>query len=375
MEELIRVGQIEYLGNTLLRFCIAASIALILFSLLLFVRRIVRSRYATMRQTERVELLEMPFRIATRTAIAFLLVMSLAAGLATLVLSPSQRTFVSTAAVIALCWQIGLWSSAALVAWLEHRRTHVLAANRAAAGSLNIVAFIGRLLIWLIVLLLTLENLGIDITALIAGLGIGGIAIALAVQNILGDLFASLSITFDKPFVVGDFLIVDAFMGTVENIGIKSTRLRSLTGEQIIMSNADLLASRVRNYQSMRERRIVFALGITYETPHAKVRAVSAMVRAIIESRQDVRFDRCHFARFGSSALEFETVYFVLGPEYNKYMDIQQAINLDIHDAFEREGIEFAYPTQKLWLTGGALQAGDRSPSAPAAAAAGATSG
>ncbi len=350
MQELIEIGKIEFLGNNLLRWTIAAGIALLLLLALLFVRRFIRSRYARMRTTERVEMLEVPFSIVQRTAFLFLLVVSLAAGLATLDLTDHQRTAVTTAAVIALCWQMGLWLSAGLIAWLEHRRHHVLAENRAAAGSLDIIAFIGRLVIWIVVLLLTLDNLGINITTLIAGLGIGGIAIALAVQNILGDLFASLSITFDKPFIVGDFLVIGDFMGTVEAIGIKSTRLRSLTGEQIVMANADLLSSRVRNYQRMLERRIVFTLGLAGDTPLDKLRKVPDMVRSIVEGEEKVRFDRCHFAKFGASSLDFETVYFVLTADFNRYMDIQQAINFAIYAAFEREKIEFAYPTQKLFL-------------------------
>lgn len=350
MEQLTEIGQVEFLGNTVLRWGVAAVVALAVLALLLFVRRAVRSRYQRMRTTDKVELLEVPFSIAQRTAFLFILVVAVAAGLSTLELADTRRTAVATAAIIALCWQMGLWLSAGLVAWLEHRRTHVLAENRAAAGSLNIIAFIGRMVIWAVVLLLTLDNLGINVTALIAGLGIGGIAVALAAQNILGDLFASLSITFDKPFIVGDFLVVGDFMGTVENIGIKSTRLRSLTGEQIVMANADLLSSRVRNFQRMRERRIVFTVGVTYETPRAKLERIPATVRAILEGQEGVRFDRCHFAKFGAFSLDFETVYFVLTADFNRYMDIQQAVNFAIHAAFEAEQIEFAYPTQKLLM-------------------------
>ncbi len=350
MEQLTAIGQIGFLGNTVLRWGVAALIALAVMLLLLFGRRLVRSRYQRMRSTDRVELLEVPFSIVQRTAFLFIFVVAVAAGLATLELDDTRRTAVATAAIIAFCWQMGLWLSAALVAWLEHRRMHVLAENRAAAGSLDIIAFIGRMVIWAVVLLLTLDNLGINITTLIAGLGIGGIAIALAAQNILGDLFASLSITFDKPFIIGDFLVVGDVMGTVETIGIKSTRLRSLTGEQIVMSNADLLSSRVRNFQRMRERRIVFTLGITYETPRERLQRIPDLVRKIIEAQSQVRFERCHFAKFGPSSLDFETVYFVLTADFNRYMDIQQAVNFAIHAAFEQEQIDFAYPTQRLLM-------------------------
>jgi small-conductance mechanosensitive channel len=185
----------------------------------------------------------------------------------------------------------------------------------------------------------------------VAGLGVGGIAVALAAQNILGDLFASLSIVLDRPFVLGDFLIVDDLMGSVEEIGLKTTRVRSLSGEQLVFSNTDLLNSRIRNYGRMFERRVVFQLGVTYQTPREQLQAIPGMVRDAVEAHGDrVRFDRAHFAKYGDFALSFEIVYYVLGPDYNEYMDIQQAINLDIHQRFEDAGIAFAYPTQTLFL-------------------------
>ena len=204
--------------------------------------------------------------------------------------------------------------------------------------------------VWCIGVLVALDNLGIDVTALITGLGIGGVAIALATQNILGDLFASLSIMLDKPFVVGDFIRSGDHLGTVERIGLKTTRLRSLTGEQLIFSNNDLLQSRLRNYKRMAERRVLFRIGVTYQTPAGQLEAIPMMVRGIIESVGTVRVDRAHFAAFGDSSYDFEFVYYVLSPDYNVYMDVQQAINLTIVRAFERERIEFAYPTRTLFL-------------------------
>jgi small-conductance mechanosensitive channel len=219
--------------------------------------------------------------------------------------------------------------------------------------------------IWAMVLMLTLDNLGIDITALVAGLGIGGIAVALAVQNVLGDLFASLSITLDRPFVVGDFLIVGDFMGSVEYIGIKSTRLRSLGGEQIIISNSDLLSSRVRNYGRMLERRVVFVTSVTYETPIEKVEKIPVLIREIVEAQSNTRFDRCHFAKHAAASLDFETVYYVLTGDYNQYMDIQQAINLRLHRELMTLGIEFAYPTQKLYVVTEGFEPGNTDQARP----------
>ncbi|MBZ0254689.1 mechanosensitive ion channel family protein, partial [bacterium] len=188
---------------------------------------------------------------------------------------------------------------------------------------------------------------------LVTGLGIGGIAIALAVQKVLGDLFASLSIVLDKPFVNGDFVIFDTVLGSIEHIGIKSTRIRSLTGEQIVCSNSDLLNTRIRNFKRMHERRVVFALGVTYQTPADKLEKIPGYIREIIESKDTVRFDRSHFKSYGDFSLNYEIVYYVLSPDYLVYMDIQQAINLEIYRKFEQEGIEFAYPTQTLFLDKG----------------------
>lgn len=340
----------QLLDNTLTRWGVALTAMTLVAGLLFLGRRLVRRRYALMKATEARELLELPFRVAERTTVPFVVVASIASGATLLHLADGARQVLSTLLVIALWWQAGVWASVAFLSWLERRRERTIAENRAAAGSISVISFIGRTLIWAMVLLLTLDNLGIDITALLAGLGIGGIAVALAVQNVLGDLLASLSIALDKPFVVGDFLIVGEFLGNVEYIGIKSTRLRSLTGEQIVMSNADLLSSRVRNYGRMVERRVVFHLGVTYETPRAKLQRIPELIRAIVEAQPAVRFDRSHFAKYGDFSLDFETVYYVQSANYNQYMDLQQAINFAIHAGFEREGIEFAYPTQKLWL-------------------------
>jgi small-conductance mechanosensitive channel len=198
---------------------------------------------------------------------------------------------------------------------------------------------------------LVLDNLGFNITTLVAGLGIGGIAVALALQNILGDLFASLSIVLDKPFVIGDFIIIDNYLGTIEHIGLKTTRIRSLSGEQLVFSNTDLLQSRIRNFKRMFERRVVFSIGVTYQTSADKLAKIPKMIKDIVESKDPVRFDRSHFKDYGDFSLNFETVYWVKSPEYNVYMDIQQAINLELYSKFEAEGIEFAYPTQTLFVT------------------------
>ncbi|WP_324669890.1 mechanosensitive ion channel family protein [Geochorda subterranea] len=221
-----------------------------------------------------------------------------------------------------------------------------------AASVVSLVALAARLVLWTLVLLVVLRNVGIDITALVAGLGVAGIAVALAVQNVLGDLFAALSIILDKPFVVGDFIVVGDYLGTVERIGLKTIRIRSLWGEQLVFSNADLLNSRIRNYKRMEQRRIAFTVAVSYETPYEKLAAIPAMLREIVESQQSVRFDRAHFARYADHGLVFEIVYYVLSPDYTLYMDIQQRINLEIHRRFQAEGIRFALPVRTVYLAG-----------------------
>jgi small-conductance mechanosensitive channel len=225
-----------------------------------------------------------------------------------------------------------------------------LADDPADATTLNALGFVGRILLWSVLLLMALANLGIQIGPLLAGLGVGGIAVALALQNILGDLFASLSIVLDKPFVVGDFVVVGDLAGTVEYVGLKTTRVRSLSGEQLVFSNSDLLSSRIRNYKRMQERRIAFTVGVTYQTARERLAEIPLIAREIIEAQENARFDRAHFKAFGAFSLDFEIVYYVLDPDYNAYMNVQQAINLALYERFEAAAIEFAFPTQTLIL-------------------------
>ena len=232
------------------------------------------------------------------------------------------------------------------------RKKHALD-NGERVTTLRALSFVGRTALFTIAALLALDNVpGVKITTLVASLGIGGIAVAMALQNILGDIFASLSILLDKPFVVGDFIIVEAHMGIVEYIGLKTTRIRSLSGEQLIFSNSDLLKSRIRNYKRMAERRVVFSIGVVYQTGYENLKMIPGIIRKIIDDQNHTRFDRAHFQGYGDYSLDFETVYYVLSPDYNLYMDIQQLINLEIFRQFESMGIEFAYPTQTVFLNG-----------------------
>ena len=207
-----------------------------------------------------------------------------------------------------------------------------------------------RIVIWIIAFIVLLDNLGIQVSALVAGLGIGGIAVALAAQNILGDLFSYFIIFFDHPFEIGDFIIIDNFMGTIESIGIKTTRIRSLGGEEIIFSNTDLVNSRLRNYKRMRKRRVLFKISVIYQTSLEQLKEIPAIVSEAIQQVSGATLDRVHFASFGDFSLDFEVVYYVNSRDYNRFMDLQQEINFKIKEEFEKRGIEFAYPTQTLFL-------------------------
>jgi small-conductance mechanosensitive channel len=286
------------------------------------------------------------------TKVWLLLPVALYAGASAVTLPPRLERLLEVIAVVALMLQVALWANRFIRGWLELKIATRRGVDGEAVTVLTLLGFAARTLVWALTLLLVLDHLGFDITALVAGLGIGGVAVALAVQNILGDLFASLSIVLDKPFVLGDFIVVGELRGAVEHIGLKTTRVRSLDGELIVFSNADLLKSRIRNFKRMQERRVAFSVGVTYQTPLAKLERIPSVLREAVERRKQTRFDRAHFSAYGDFALQYEIVYYVLSPEFNVYMDIQQAINLEIYRRFAEEGIEFAYPTQTVFMHG-----------------------
>ena len=254
------------------------------------------------------------------------------------------------AAVVAFALQLFLSSRLvvdfALEQLLDRTKTPDGKPDPTVRGSLVVLRFVIMLVVAVAVCLLALENFGVKVGPMITGLGIGGIALALAVQKVLGDVLASVSILRDKPFVVGDTVQVGDKTGTVEMIGIKTTRLRAPTGEQLIFGNADILSSRIHNFQRLEERRVTFLLGVVYELEPAKLRRVPEIVKTVIDSKAQLRFDRCHLKSFADWAIQFETSYLVLSSDYRTHMDNQQAVLLDIFEAFSKEDIGFAYPTQ-----------------------------
>ncbi|RNI26347.1 mechanosensitive ion channel family protein [Rufibacter latericius] len=211
--------------------------------------------------------------------------------------------------------------------------------------------------IWMVGLLFLFDNMGYNVTTIITGLGIGGIAIALAAQNILGDVFNYFVIFFDRPFETGDFIVIDDKSGTVDYIGIKTTRVKSLSGELLVFANSDLTKSRIHNYKQMVRRRVVFKITVTYQTSLENMKEIPGLIEGIVKEHSPVEFDRSHFMNYGDSSLDYETCYYVLSDQYNKYMDIQQSINFRIFEEFQKRGIEFAYPTRTLFVVNDGTEA------------------
>jgi small-conductance mechanosensitive channel len=339
------------LGNSTTEWTVAilASFATLLVLQILkifLLQRLAKLIFRRRQNAERVSI-----RLAQQSKFSFMVIMSIYVGSRFLRMPESLHTLLALIAGIAFTIQLGLWAHALIDAIINNRREGVLPDEAGSVTTVNVIGLIAKGTVWTIVLLLVLDNIpGIQVTTLIASLGIGGIAIGLAIQNILADLFASLSIALDKPFVIGDFIIVGDYRGTVEHIGLKSTRVRSLSGEQLVFGNGDLLGSRIQNFKRMFRRRVVFNVGVTYQTTAEQLAAVPVKLREIVEAQENTTFDRAHFQEFGDFSLNFEIVYFVEGPDYALYMDIQQAINLEIIRYFENAGIEFAYPTQTVLL-------------------------
>jgi len=330
----------------------AAGVFLLSLLVLLVVRTLVSRMSDRLAAKTNFRVFTYTGELARATSLLFLLAVSILLGLTPLDLSEQHSDWAGYAWIVISIWQVALWANRAISVGMDRALERSRINNPAGATHLMVLGLIGRIVLWSVALLAMLDNLGFNITTLMASLGIGGIAVALAVQNILGDIFSSISIALDKPFVIGDFIIVDDFLGTVEYVGLKTTRLRSLGGEQIIFSNAELLKCRIRNYKQMRERRVLFGFRIAYETPPEMLEKIPVMVRAAVESQADTRFDRAHFKGFEESALSFEVVYYVLKPDYNTFMDVQQEINLILVRKLRDLEVEFGYPYQIIHFKG-----------------------
>jgi small-conductance mechanosensitive channel len=351
MQEYLFLDRVIF-SNTLAQWLVALGIVVLVTLGLRIAFRILLRRVRAIADRTATDLDDLAAELLEKTRTLFILLIAIWAGSRGLELPQDGwlDKVLRGVLIVGLLLQGGFWGMGVIGYLVKRQRKRQLEEDPGMATAIGAAGFIANLALWSILLLTALGTFGVDITARVASLGIGGVAVALALQNVLGDLFASLSIVLDKPFVLGDFIIVGDFMGTVEHVGLKTTRIRSLSGEQIVFSNSDLLASRIRNYKRMNERRALFAVGVTYDTPSEKLRRIPEIIRSAVESQDQTRFDRSNFKQFGASSLDFETVYFMLVPDYNTYMATQEAINLELVERFAEQDIEFAFPTRTLYV-------------------------
>jgi small-conductance mechanosensitive channel len=334
----------SFLNNSLEQWSLALGTAVGVTALLYAGRAIVLRKVHALAARTATHFDDLVATVLASTHLLFIFPVALYLGSLWLELTGPQHLIVSRIAVAALLLQLAVWADTGLSAW-RSRFSHTLAGSDGQRrASTTVLVFVGRLAVWTIVGLMMLDNFGFNITTLVTSLGIGGIAVALAVQNILGDLFASLSIMLDKPFEIGDFIIVGDVLGSVEHIGLKTTRLRALGGEQVVFSNGELLKSRIHNHKRMQTRRVAFVLRVAYGTSEQQLRALPQIVRAIVTGQPEADFERAHFFNYGEWSLDFEVVYHFGSPDYLRHMDVQQAIFLALYSQFQREGIEFAHP-------------------------------
>lgn len=338
-----------YYGNPLSTWIFAVGISILFYLFTKIALSLLSKRFQKLANQTPNPIDDLLIAVLKRTKEIFLFILSIYIGSQTLQLEPDITSLIGMITIIALWIQVGIWASTAIKFWFidRHKDNH----NGQEKTTLSVINTVGKVIIWSIVLILALDNIpGVEINALIASLGIGGIAVGLAVQNILEDLFSSITIALDQPFVIGDFITVGDFSGTVEHIGLKSTHIRSLTGEQLIFSNSDLLDSRIKNFKRMERRRVVLKLGVTYQTSPTTLKEIPQIVEEIVRSMENISFERVHLSGLGDFAVDFELVYWVESADYQIHMDTQQEILLRLYGSFAEKQIEFAYPTQTVFI-------------------------
>jgi small-conductance mechanosensitive channel len=344
------VFQRQFLSNSLEAWITASVTTAVVFVVLFALRWVLVSRLGALaaRTSNHVDDMVVDMIAHTRTKALFAL--AFIAGFRSLELGHAD-TYLAPAAKLILLWQVAVWGSSAVAFWVRHHlKARTSMTERGGVAMINAIGIAAKVVLWILIVITAFHSvLSIDVTPWITGLGVSGIAIALAVQNILGDLLAALAIVFDKPFDVGDTIGVDTITGTVEHIGLKTTRIRSITGEQIIIGNGDMLKSRLRNFRRMYQRRALFNLDVTFDTPSASLAKLPKIIEQIVNAQPGVKFERSHIASFGESAIRIETVYYVLDPDYKKYMDVQQAINLAVLERFGAERVKFAFPSRTVY--------------------------
>jgi len=349
MEASVNVLQSVYLGNSIQAYLVGLGIFIAGVVVLVILEKLIIRRIRKFTEQTETNLDDLFFKAVEKTLIPLLYLGALYIAVNQLELTVGVVKLVSSLAVIFITVQITRLVLFIAVFFLDQAWQKTGETATGVRISKGIVTLL-KLGVWSIAGVFILDNLGYNISAVVAGLGISGIAVALAAQTILGDLFNYFVILFDRPFKRGDFVIIDDFLGVIVHIGIKTTRIQSLWGEELVFSNTDLTSSRIKNYKKMEKRRVLFKLGVTYQTTSEQIKKIPQIIRGIIEKVEDTIFDRAHFQSYGDFSLDIESVYYVIGNDYNKYMDIQQQINFAIKEAFEKEGIEFAYPTRTLFI-------------------------
>ncbi|HEY4132935.1 MAG TPA: mechanosensitive ion channel family protein [Gemmatimonadaceae bacterium] len=342
-----------FLSNSLRAWLTAGVTTTVMFLVLLVLRSVLHSRIGKIAARTVNQFDDMIVELLAETRKWVLFVISLLAGTHTLYLGRAT-TWIDRADHLVLLWQIAIWGVTGVSFWTKHHlETQAKTDTRSSVAMITAISVAAKVMVWALIFTTALYTVwDINPASLITTLGVSGIAIALAVQNILGDILAALAIVFDKPFDVGDSIGVDTLSGTVEHIGLKTTRIRSTTGEQIILGNGDLLKSRLRNYRRMSQRRVMFNLDVPFDTPNELLARIPSMLQAMVTAQSPVQFDRSHVASFTESGIRLETVYFVLDPDYKLYMDIQQNINLEILKQFNAENLKFALPSRTVYHEG-----------------------
>ncbi|OGP15218.1 MAG: hypothetical protein A3I75_04280 [Deltaproteobacteria bacterium RIFCSPLOWO2_02_FULL_50_16] len=350
MDTILDILHHKYLGNSLLDYCIALGVFIFSFAVLGPVKIFLLKKVSKGSEKTRTKWDDFFVTIIDKNGNWFIWLLSLMIASRFVTFRDQVFRLANSFFVIFLTFLILRILQSLLTFWFEKSYLIRIQHDKAKVSAMSNMMMLFKAGIWLVGLFFILDNLGFNITTAVAGLGIGGIAVALAGQAILGDAFSSFSIFLDKPFEVGDLVVIGEYSGVVEHIGIKTTRIRSLSGEQLVFSNSDLTASRIRNYKRMQERRIIFSLGVVYQTPLEKLKKVKELIQKVLEATDRIRVDRVHFKSYGDFSLNFEIVFYVLSPDYLEYMDIQEKVNFGIFEAFQKEGIEFAYPTQTLFI-------------------------
>lgn len=340
-----------FFDNTLSEWGLAILVLLLVALGFEILRRLILRRIHRAEQLKAKGLDRLIEGLLRGTSKFFIFMIALYLAVLTLTLPVIVTSTLKTLVIVVAILQCGFWGTSLIDYFVKQRIQARPEVKGETATTMNAISLVGKIALWTIVVLLILENLtGMEIGTLLAALGIGGIAVALAVQGILGDLFSSISISLDKPFVIGDTIGIDDQVGTVEDIGLKSTRIRSVSGEQLIISNTDLLSSRLRNLQRMHRRRVLFSLGLSYQTPSAKLSQVPGLLQEIIAAHDITSFGHAYFHSYGDAALNFEAAYFLETPDFQAFVDTQNAINQEIFRRFEAEGIQFAYPAQTFFI-------------------------